>query len=45
MVRINIVNHINRMTGVAERVAQPVNVHRVAAEMVRRIKCRQMQKI
>jgi hypothetical protein len=42
MVRIDAVNDIDLMPGVAQRVAEAIEIHCVAAEAVRRIECGQV---
>ena len=45
LIRVSTVNDIHPVPLVPEGVRQTINVHRVAAETVRRVKSRQMQKI
>ncbi len=45
VIGVDAVNHIDMVTGVTERVCQPVNVHRVTAEAVGWVKGRKVEEI
>ena len=45
MVRVNAVNHVDPWAGIAQRVRQTVDLHRVATEAVRRIEGGQVQEL
>jgi hypothetical protein len=45
VIRVHAVHHVYMMAGVPERVRQAVDVHRVAAEAVRRVEGREVQEV